>query len=166
MEIMNLLVFLVKLFTLRMKIVKCECTSACNSSHFNNFIDNNWSNGNHKCSFLWTSICYKILCDIIYSLACKGGGGVMVFSHPVLAKRICDLFERYHLNKNIDSYLEKTYKKRGKKILSKRTMSYKYTCLFFLIAKNGKERQNCIGQLDEKNVRETHSCMSISSPCV
>src|SRR5271155_5886659 len=72
-EIMNLLLFLVKISTLRMKIVKYECILACNSRHFNNFIGNNCSNYTHKCSFSWALIWYKILCDIIYPLGCKGG---------------------------------------------------------------------------------------------
>src|SRR5271154_1366485 len=71
-EITNLLLFLMKIATLRMKIVKYECTLACNSRHFNNFIGNNCFNYTHKCSFSWALIWYKILCDIIYPLGCKG----------------------------------------------------------------------------------------------
>jgi len=48
------------------KIVKYECILACNSSHFNNFTGN-------KCGFSWALIWYEILCDIIYTLGCRGG---------------------------------------------------------------------------------------------
>jgi len=44
-------IFLVKIYTLTMKIVKYECILACNSSHFNNFIGINFSNYTHECSF-------------------------------------------------------------------------------------------------------------------
>jgi len=72
-EITNLLLFLVKISILRIKIVKYECILACNSSHFNNFTGNNCPNYTHKCSFSWALIWYKILCDIIYTLSCRGG---------------------------------------------------------------------------------------------
>jgi hypothetical protein len=73
MEITNLLFFLVKISTLRMKIVKYECILPRNSRYFDNFISNNCSNESHKCVFfLWDLILYKILCDIIYTLSCRG----------------------------------------------------------------------------------------------
>jgi len=68
-----MLLFLVKISTLRMKIVRYECILSCNSRHFNNFIGNSCSNSTHKCSFSWALIWYKILCDIIYNLSCRGG---------------------------------------------------------------------------------------------
>jgi hypothetical protein len=73
MGITNSLLFLVEISTWRMKIVKYECILACNSRHFNNFIRNNCSNYTHKCSFSWALIWYKIFCDIIYTLSCRGG---------------------------------------------------------------------------------------------
>ncbi len=82
MDITNSLLFFVKISTWRMKIVKYECILACNSRHFNNFIRNNCSNYTHKCNFSWALIWYKILCDIICTLSCRGG--VMVFLHPLL----------------------------------------------------------------------------------
>ncbi len=80
MEITNLLLFLVKICTWKMKIVKYECISACNLRHFNNFIRNNCSNYTHKFSFWWALIWYKILCSIIYIISCRGGVMVMWYT--------------------------------------------------------------------------------------
>ncbi len=71
MKITNLLLFFMKIFTWRMKIVKCECILAYNSGHFNHFIGKSCSTYTHKSSFWWALIWYKILCDTNYTLSCR-----------------------------------------------------------------------------------------------